>query len=94
MNLFKQTLIKKNYKYKLLDEGISKEDILKAKNVLDSGQITMASNTKKFEETFAKNLGVKHALMVNSGSSANLLAIFAAGNPLRQNRINRFHNRF
>lgn len=36
MNLFKQTLIKKNYKYKLLDEGISKEDILKAKNVLDS----------------------------------------------------------
>jgi len=87
MNLFKQTLIKKNYKYKLLDEGISKEDILKAKNVLDSGQITMASNTKKFEETFAKNLGVKHALMVNSGSSANLLAIFAAGNPLRQNRL-------
>ena len=87
MNLFKQTLIKKNYKYKLLDEGISKKDILKAKNVLDSGQITMASNTKKFEETFAKNLGVKHALMVNSGSSANLLAIFAAGNPLRQNRL-------
>ena len=87
MNLFKQALIKKNYKYKLLDEGISKKDILKAKNVLDSGQITMASNTKKFEETFAKNLGVKHALMVNSGSSANLLAIFAAGNPLRQNRL-------
>ena len=87
MNLFKQALIKKNYIYKLLDEGISKKDILKAKNVLDSGQITMASNTKKFEETFAKNLGVKHALMVNSGSSANLLAIFAAGNPLRQNRL-------
>ena len=82
MNLFKKTLIKKNYKYKLLDDGISKDDISKAKFVLDSKQITMASQTRKFEETFAKKMGVKHALMVNSGSSANLLAIFASGNPM------------
>ena len=87
MSLFKKTLIKKNYNYKLLDDGISKEDILKAKNVLNSKQITMASQTRKFEETFAKKMGVKHALMVNSGSSANLLAIFAAGNPLRKNKL-------
>ena len=65
MSLFKKTLIKKNYKYKLLDDGISKEDISKAKNVLNSKQITMASQTRKFEETFAKEMGVKHALMVN-----------------------------
>ena len=36
---------------------------------------------------FAKKMGVKYALMVNSGSSANLLAIFAAGNPLRRNKL-------
>ncbi len=87
MSLFKKSLIKKSYKYKLLEDGISKDDISKAKNVLDSRQITMASKTKKFEETFAKKMGVKYALMVNSGSSANLLAIFAAGNPLRQNNL-------
>lgn len=87
MSLFKKSLIRKNYQYKLLEDGISKEDILKAKNVLDSKQITMASKTRKFEEIFAKKMGVKYALMVNSGSSANLLAIFAAGNPLRQNRL-------
>ena len=87
MSLFKKNLIKKNYKYKLLDDGISKDDILKAKNVLNSKQITMASQTRKFEEIFARRLGVKHALMVNSGSSANLLSIFAAGNPLRKNKL-------
>ena len=54
MNLFKKTLIKKNYKYKLLDDGISKEDISKAKNVLNSKQITMASQTRKFEEKWTK----------------------------------------
>ena len=32
-------------------------------------------------------MGAKFALMVNSGSSANLLATFAAGNPLRKNRF-------
>ena len=37
----------------------------------------MSSITKKFEKEFAKFIGVKHALMVNSGSSANLLAFFA-----------------
>ena len=37
------------------------------------------------ENTFAKKLGTKYALMVNSGSSANLLAAFVSGNPLRKN---------
>ena len=78
----------KKYAYGLLDNGFSSEDINKGINVLRSRQITMASNTREFEKVFAKKLGVKHALMVNSGSSANLLAVFAAGNPLRKNRFN------
>ena len=32
---------------------------------------------KKFEKEFANYFGSKHAVMVNSGSSANLLAISA-----------------
>ena len=45
----------------------------------------MSDITARFENEFANFLGVKYALMVNSGSSANLLAAFASGNPLRKN---------
>ena len=45
--------------------------------VFDSGYMTMGKVTKKFESAFSKHLGVKHAIYVNSGSSANLLAFSA-----------------
>ena len=45
--------------------------------VFDSGYMTMGKITKKFERAFAQHLGVKHAIYVNSGSSANLLAFSA-----------------
>jgi CDP-6-deoxy-D-xylo-4-hexulose-3-dehydrase len=37
----------------------------------------MGDKVKEFECLFAKYLGIKYAIMVNSGSSANLLAIAA-----------------
>ena len=43
--------------------------------------------TKKFEEYFAQKIGSKFALMVNSGSSANLLALFCLINPLRKKKL-------
>ena len=49
----------------------------------------MAQYTRNFENEFAKKINAKHALMVNSGSSANLLAVFAAGNPLKKNHLKR-----
>jgi len=82
-------LIFKKYKYELLENGFSKEDIAIGKKVLSSRRITMASYTRNFEINFAKKIGAKYALMVNSGSSANLLATFAAGNPLRKKRFKR-----
>jgi CDP-6-deoxy-D-xylo-4-hexulose-3-dehydrase len=82
-------LIFKKYHYELLENGFSREDIAIGKRVLSSKRITMASYTRNFEIDFAKKLGVKYALMVNSGSSANLLATFAAGNPLRKKRFKR-----
>ncbi len=84
-----QNLISKNYKYELLENGFTDQDIIIGKKVLNSKRITMASYTKNFEIAFAKKIGANYALMVNSGSSANLLATFAAGNLMRKNRLKR-----
>ena len=74
-------------KYSLLDDAFSKKDIAEGVNVILSKRITMSKITSNFEKKFAKSIGSKYAVMVNSGSSANLLAVFAACNPLRKNRF-------
>ncbi len=73
--------------YKLLDDAFSPEDIIQGIKVLLSKKITMGEITREFEYEFAKFLNVKYALMVNSGSSANLISTFAAGNPKMKNYI-------
>ena len=50
--------------------------------VLSSGRLTMGDEVAQFEREFADYHGAKHAIMVNSGSSANLVsvaALFALG---------------
>lgn len=68
----------------LNDCTFDNDEIQAAIDVLRSGRITMGPLCARFEEEFAKYLGVKNALFVNSGSSANLLAAFALANPLLQ----------
>jgi len=46
--------------------------------VVDSGRFTMGPLVAEFERDFAAQVGSKHAVMVNSGSSANLVLIGAA----------------
>ncbi len=46
--------------------------------VIDSGRFTMGPLVKQFEAEFAAYCGVQHGVMVNSGSSANLIAVAAA----------------
>jgi len=46
-------------------------------DVLDSGRVTMGGRVAAFEEAFARYHGRRYAVMVNSGSSANLVAIAA-----------------
>lgn len=62
------------------------EEIDAIENLLKSNeQLTMGKNVKLFEQEFAKFMGSKYSVMVNSGSSANLLAIaslFFCENPL------------
>ena len=45
--------------------------------VLRSGRVTMGAKVEEFEAAFAKMVGAKYAVMTNSGSSANLLAVAA-----------------
>ena len=79
----------KKYFYHLLENGLSNDDLNEGIKVLKSKFITMNKHTLNFEKEFAKKLGAKYALMVNSGSSANLLAAFASCNPARKNRFRR-----
>ena len=86
--IYKTLLPKKeNYFYPLSNDNLSKQDLNAGIDVLRSGRITMGEKTRIFESNFAKKLNAKYALMVNSGSSANLLATFASCNPKRKNRF-------
>ena len=49
----------------------------------------MGQRTQNFENKFKNLLGANYALMVNSGSSANLLATFASCNPMRKKKFKR-----
>lgn len=53
----------------------TKEDLKSAVKTLLSGYVTQGEKVERFEEKFADYLDVEHAIMVNSGSSANLLAL-------------------
>jgi len=75
------------FNYPLLENAFSNDDINKAMQVLKSRYITMSKKTKEFEKYFAKKLNSKHALMVNSGSSAVLLAFALLTNIKRKRRL-------
>ena len=70
--------------FPLLEKGFTNADIMRGIEVLLSRKLTMSEITKKFENSFANYIGSKYALMVNSGSSANLLAAFALVNPQKK----------
>ena len=47
--------------------------------VLDSGQLAQGARTEAFEAAFATYIGVKHAIGVNSGTAALIVALQAHG---------------
>ncbi len=58
-------------------------------NLVDSSLdfwLTVGRYARQFEKEFAEFLGVKHCVLTNSGSSANLLAISALTSPLLKER--------
>ena len=75
------------FKYPLLENAFSIQDIDSAIKVVKSKRLTMSKKTLEFEKNFSKFIKSKYCLMVNSGSSANLLAFFALTNPLKKNKL-------
>ncbi len=88
-NLIKKNQIKNDTSrsYPLAGDMFETDDLMSGLKVLLSGRLTMSHITKKFEKEFAKFVGSKYALMVNSGSSANLLAFFCLINPKAKSKL-------
>ena len=78
---------KNKFFYPLLNDPFDKKDLIEGIKVILSRQITMSSRTKIFETIFKNKIKVKHSLMVNSGSSANLLAMQCLVNPYRKRKL-------
>jgi CDP-6-deoxy-D-xylo-4-hexulose-3-dehydrase len=73
--------------YPLIENPYRKRDINEAIKVLKSKKLTIGPVTDKFQKDFTRKLGSKFSLMVNSGSSANLLALQCLINPYRKKRL-------
>lgn len=63
--------------YPLSGSSWDEQEIDAIHRVIASNNYTMGLEVAAFEQEFAAFVGSKHAVMVNSGSSANLLAIFS-----------------
>ena len=59
--------------------SIGSEEIKAITKVLKSGWLTMGPETQAFEEEFAKYVGAKHAIAVNSATSGLFLTLKALG---------------
>lgn len=59
--------------------SLGKEELKAIARVLDSGWLTMGEETVRFEEEFAKYVGAKYAVAVNSCTSALFLSLKALG---------------
>ncbi|MBI4823523.1 MAG: DegT/DnrJ/EryC1/StrS family aminotransferase [Nitrospirae bacterium] len=75
-------------RYELTSSTCGDEEKHAMAEVMQGGMFTMGKNVKEFEERFAEYFGMKYAVMVNSGSSANLIAIaslfYRSENPLKK----------
>ncbi len=73
-----------SFRFPLATSSWGKEEAEAMQRVIASGMYTMGPNVQAFERDFAQYAGSRHCVMVNSGSSANLLmvaALFYTRNP-------------
>lgn len=63
--------------YPLATSSWGEEELAAMQRVIASGMFTMGARVKEFEAAFAAFTGSRHCVMVNSGSSANLLMVAA-----------------
>ena len=72
------------FKYPLATATWDQKEIDAMHSVIESGNFTMGEKVSLFEKEFSRYIGSQNAVMVNSGSSANLLmiaALFYTKNP-------------
>jgi CDP-6-deoxy-D-xylo-4-hexulose-3-dehydrase len=62
-------------KYSLASSTWDDEEIDAINSVIKSGNYSMGERVLAFESEFAKKMGSKYSVMVNSGSSANLVLV-------------------
>ena len=63
--------------YKLSDNTWDNKELEAIQRVIQSGFYSMGKEVAEYEKLFAEKVGSKYAIMTNSGSSANLLAVAA-----------------
>ena len=68
-----------SYKIPLGRPFLGKEEIAAVRNVMESRLIAWGNKVKEFEEMFAKKIGRKYCVMVNSGTSALWLGMKVLG---------------
>lgn len=73
--------------YPLVKNPFSSKDLNEGIKVIKSKQLTLSSKTFALEKYFKKKFNLKFSVMLNSGSSANLLAFQTLINPYRKNRL-------
>lgn len=66
-----------SFKFPLATSSWGQEEIAAMQRVIASGMFTMGENVQCFERDFAQYIGSRYCVMVNSGSSANLLIVAA-----------------
>ena len=64
-----------DFEYSLATTTWDEAEIAALHRVIESRNFTMGQRVKEFESQFAAHFGSNHAVMSNSGSSANLLAL-------------------
>ena len=65
--------------WKLQENALTKKDLKSLSNyILKTKKLTQGDEVKKFEKKFSKWNKSKYSVLVNSGSSANLLIINVA----------------
>lgn len=78
-------------KYNLASSTWDEKEIEAIQRVIESNQYSMGKFVNEFEHNFSSFFGSKYSVMVNSGSSANLLGVaslfFKKQNPLKKGDV-------
>lgn len=77
-----------SFRFQLASSTWGEEEKAAMLRVIESGMFTMGAEVAAFEEQFARYIGSRYCVMVNSGSSANLLMtaalFYKKENPLQR----------